>query len=197
MPSSSAVSGITLDVVPAVIRPTVSTAGSNTLNRLVTIVCSAPTIAAAAGTGSIAWNGIAPCPPRPVTVTVHASALAMIGPGLQVTTPDVAVAVMCSASARSTGRPPASSTPSSIMCRAPWWPSSPGWNMKITRPDSASRRECSSRAAEASIAVCVSCPQACIVPRLLGREREPAVLGHRQRVHVPAQQHARPRLRRR
>ncbi len=49
-----AVSGITLDVVPAVIRPTVSTAGSNTPNRRVTIVCSAPTIAAAAGTGSTA-----------------------------------------------------------------------------------------------------------------------------------------------
>ena len=105
VPSSSAVSGMMLDVVPAVIRPTVSTAGSNTLNRRVTIVCSAPTIAAAAGTGSIARSGIAPWPPLPVTVTVYASALAIIGPGLHITTPDCAVDVMCSANACSTGRP--------------------------------------------------------------------------------------------
>ena len=43
---------------------------------------------------------------------------------------------------RGVGRPAgrcASSSPSSIMYRAPWKPSSPGWNMNSTRPASSSR----------------------------------------------------------
>ena len=77
-------------------------------------------MAAAAGTGSIASCGMAPWPPLPVTRTVKVSALAMIGPGRVHTTPVRSLDVMCSASALSTGRPPASSTPSWIMNRAPW-----------------------------------------------------------------------------
>ena len=50
------------------------------------------------------------------------------------------------------------------MYRAPWNPSSPGWNMNSTRPASRSRRWASTRAAEASIATWVSCPQACMIP---------------------------------
>ena len=50
------------------------------------------------------------------------------------------------------------------MCRAPAWPSSPGWNMKITVPGRSACRAQSSRAAPASMAVCRSCPQACITP---------------------------------
>jgi len=42
------------------------------------------------------------------------------------------------------------------MYRAPWKPSSPGWNMKSTRPAKSFRRAASTRAAEASIATCVS-----------------------------------------
>ena len=43
----------------------------------------------------------------------------------------------------------------------------------------------------ASIATCVSCPQACIAPVDLRGERQPGVLLQRQRVHVGAQQHRR------
>jgi pyridoxal biosynthesis lyase PdxS len=63
VPSSSAVSGMMLELVPAEIRVTVSTAGSKTLNVRVIMVCSAPTIAAAAGTGSTALHGALACPP--------------------------------------------------------------------------------------------------------------------------------------
>ena len=52
------------------------------------------------------------------------------------------------------------------MCRAPAWPSSPGWNMKITVPGSSACRADSSRAAPASMAVCRSWPQACITPSM-------------------------------
>ena len=81
VPSSVAVSGMTLVVVPALMCATVSTAGSNALTRRVTIVCSAPTIAAAAGTGSSASCGAEACPPRPVTVTWRSSDDAMIESG--------------------------------------------------------------------------------------------------------------------
>src|SRR5436190_16428485 len=57
-----------------------------------------------------------------------------------------------------------SSRPSSIISLAPNHPSSPGWNMNRTVPASESRFAHSRRAADASIAVCVSWPQACIVP---------------------------------
>ena len=50
------------------------------------------------------------------------------------------------------------------MYRAPAKPSSPGWNMKITVPGSSACRALSSFAAPASMAVCRSWPQACIVP---------------------------------
>src|SRR5699024_11918651 len=59
---------------PAVIRTTVTTAGSEMATRRVTIVWSAPTIAAAAGTGSRAVCGIEPCPLCPVSRTVKLSA---------------------------------------------------------------------------------------------------------------------------
>ena len=52
-----AVSGITLSVVPAEIRPTVTTDGSNTSIVRVTIVCSAWTISQATGIGSSARYG--------------------------------------------------------------------------------------------------------------------------------------------
>ena len=57
MPSISAVSGITLFVVPAVIRPTVITDGSNTSTVRVIIVCRAWTISQATGIGSVARCG--------------------------------------------------------------------------------------------------------------------------------------------
>ena len=71
------------------------------------------------------------------------------------------------ANARATGPAPcgpSSSRPSSSMNRAPWYPSSPGWNISRTRPASASRRSTSRRAAPRSMATWVSWPQPCIAP---------------------------------
>ncbi len=67
VPSISAVSGITLFVVPAVIRPTVTTDGSNTSIERVIINCSACTISHATGIGSIVRCGSLAWPPLPVT----------------------------------------------------------------------------------------------------------------------------------
>src|SRR5205807_6389757 len=94
---------MTLVVVPAVILPTVSTAGSATQTRRVIMVCSAPTMAAAAGTGSSASCGMPPWPPLPITRTENESDEAIIGPGRQVTTPDVLLDVICRANALVTG----------------------------------------------------------------------------------------------
>ena len=64
--------------------------------------------------------------------------------------------------------------------------------MNRTVPGSSARRSCSSRAAPTSIAVCASCPHACMRAVDLARELEAGVFGHRQRVHVAAEQHHRP-----
>ncbi|GHE78139.1 hypothetical protein GCM10017786_04690 [Amycolatopsis deserti] len=66
---------------PAWTTPTVSTTGSNTSKRRVTIVCRAVIISAATGTGSRARCGAEPCPPRPCTVTANDAEAASIGPG--------------------------------------------------------------------------------------------------------------------
>ena len=87
-----------------------------------------------------------------------------------------------------------SSRPSSSMNRAPWWPSSPGWNMKSTRPAISSRRSLNSCAAPtASPCACRGRRRACTLD--VRGEVEPGVLRHRQGVHVAAQQHRRARLR--
>ena len=57
VPSISAVSGMMLLTVPAVILPTVTTAGSKTSMRRVIIVCSDCTISHAIGIGSSARYG--------------------------------------------------------------------------------------------------------------------------------------------
>ena len=66
--------------VPAVILPTVTTAGSNTSMRRVIIVCSDCTISHAIGIGSSARYGSLAWPPRPLTVMNSVSAAAMIDP---------------------------------------------------------------------------------------------------------------------
>ena len=91
--------------------------------------------------------------------------------------------VMCSANAASTGdgvpseSAGTSSRPSSSMNRAPWWPSSPGWNMNNTRPARSSRRALRSRAALDSIAVWVSCPHACMQPSTCDANSRPVSSG--------------------
>ena len=88
VPAISAVSGITLSVVPAAILAMVTTAGSKTLTSRVTIVWMACTIAHATGIGSSAAAGLDACPPRPVTVMCSVSAAAIAGPRRTATTPD-------------------------------------------------------------------------------------------------------------
>src|ERR1700759_2385760 len=72
---------MTLSVVPAWKLLIVTTTGSNTSNRRVTMVCSAVTISHAAVIGSAARWGWEAWPPRPRTVTRRMSAAASIGPG--------------------------------------------------------------------------------------------------------------------
>src|SRR5262245_56902817 len=96
---------MTLWVDPARTRATVTTAGSNTSTRRVTIVWKAPTMAHATGTGSLAWWGIDACPPRPRTVTVNSSADASSGPPRVATTPDGIDGDWWMAKARVTSRP--------------------------------------------------------------------------------------------
>jgi len=165
--STYASSGITLRFVPARSTPTVTTIGSKIENSRVTVVCSAVTSSAAAGTGSFAPCGAEPWPPLPRKVTAKLSEAASIVPGLVANRPYGSRAEKtCMPYAASTRRPAASNTPSSTMIRPPPKPSSPGWNMNTTSPGSSSRRACSRRAAPTSIAVCRSWPQACIAPSI-------------------------------
>ena len=91
-----------------------------------------------------------------MTVTEISSVEASIGPARQPANPMGRLGVMCRANARSTP----SSTPSSIIIGAPPAPSSPGWNINLTRPANRSRISDRSRAAPTSIAVWASWPQA-------------------------------------
>ena len=75
-------------VVPAVIWPTVTTAGSKMSTRRVTINCSACTISQAIGIGSIVRNGSLACPPAPLTTISNVSAGAIAGPPLVGDHPD-------------------------------------------------------------------------------------------------------------
>ena len=63
VPTISTVSGMTLFVVPARIFVIVITTGSKVLMRRVTSTCSACTISAATGIGSLARYGVDACPP--------------------------------------------------------------------------------------------------------------------------------------
>ena len=170
VPSISAVSGMMLLVVPAVIRPTVTTAGSNAGTRRVTRLWIAVTSSQATGIGSTASWGMDACPPRPVIRTTNRSAPAISGPARLANTPVSMLGVICRAKAASGN---GSSSPSSSMKRAPCQPSSPGWNMNITVPARLSRWAASARAAPTSIATCVSCPQACMAPCVFEAKSSP------------------------
>src|SRR6202041_416446 len=88
VPSQVTVSGMTLKAVPALIRVTVNTAGSNAGRPRVTMACRAVTISQATGTGSVASWGIEACPPRPVTVMQNSSQDAIMVPARQDTRPE-------------------------------------------------------------------------------------------------------------
>ena len=171
VPSRVAVSGITLSVVPLSILPTVMTADSCGGVLRLTRVCSASTISAAIGTGSMVSCGMAPWPPLPVILISNSSAEASSGPVRLANTPAGMLGEMCSANAASgLGL---SSRPSASMYFAPCQPSSPGWNMKTTVPFSLSRWAHRARAAPASMATWVSWPQACIAPSTCEQNSSP------------------------
>src|SRR3546814_5865445 len=56
--------------------------GVEDVDRRVTRVWKAPTMAQATGTGSLAWCGMAAWPPRPTTSMTNSSAEAIRGPAL-------------------------------------------------------------------------------------------------------------------
>ena len=103
VPSQVTDSGMTLNAVPASIRVTVTTAGSNAGSTRVTIACRAVTISQATGTGSVASWGIEAWPPRPMTVIWNSSQDAIMVPARQATRPDGMTGVTWMAKARSTG----------------------------------------------------------------------------------------------
>ena len=127
----------------------------------------------------------------------------MIEPARLLNQPAGSADVMCRANAPVTGdfvpsaRSGTSSRPSSSMNRAPWWPSSPGWNMNSTRPAMSARAsgEQLGRAGEhRRVGVVPAGVHRPVRPR---GEVETGVLVQRQRVHVAAQQHGRARACRR
>ena len=103
VPRISAVSGITFDVVPALMWATVTTAGSNTSMRRVIIVWMACTISQATGMGSSAWCGADAWPPRPRTTMRSTSDDAMSVPPRRLIVPEGNIDEMCSAKAPVTG----------------------------------------------------------------------------------------------
>ncbi len=149
-----------LVLVPALIRPTVTTAVRVGSTRRETIVCSRITREAAMTTGSMAWCGAEACPPRPCSVIRKSSQLAMIGPAATWTEP-LGPGRTCWDRATS-GRGSRSTRPSSTIASAPLYCSSAGWKTASTVPDHAPRPSRSRRSAASSVATCVSCPQACM-----------------------------------
>ena len=163
VPWISATSGMTLKVVPAEMRPTVITPGSKASSVRVQKTWRACTISQAMGMGSRALWGADACPPLPWTVTRNWSAEAICAPPSAMS-PAGSTEKTWMAKAPVTGRSGATSRrPSSSMYWAPWWPSSPGWNMNRTLPARSACRDESSFAAVTSIVVCRSWPHACMV----------------------------------
>ena len=103
VPRISAVSGMTFDVVPALMWAMVTTAGSKTSMRRVIIVWIACTISHATGIGSRAWCGADAWPPWPCTTMRRTSDDAMSVPPRRLIVPDGNSDEMCSAKAPVTG----------------------------------------------------------------------------------------------
>ena len=148
---------------------------------------SAVTISQATGTGSSASCGIEAWPPLPSTRSRACRPPPSSGPARLASSP-------CGSVGHDVQREGGvgqriASSPSSSMKRAPWKPFLARLEHEAHLAGELARRAQSIRAAPASIAVWVSWPQACIVPGDRRGEGEPGLLGHRQRVHVAAQQH--------
>src|SRR5579885_1505467 len=142
--------------------PTVTTDGLNgEISRLIRD-CRATRICPAARMGSTERLGIAPCPPRPRTRMVKASALANVAPARTPTCPTGRLLMRCRAITASTSG--FLRAPSSIMGCAPPIRSSAGWKRNFTLPCSASRCCARMSATVRPMATWPSWPQACILP---------------------------------
>ena len=169
---NSASPGITLGASPARKAPTVTMpiCSGGTLRD--TMVCSAITMLEAATTGSTEVCGIAPWLPLPRTLMMAVSELAIAKPGTATNLPSGLPGMLCMPNMASQGK--RSRKPSSSMRFAPPWPSSAGWNTRCKCP-SKLRVAARCRAAESSMAVWPSWPQACILPNTLLAQGLPLV----------------------
>ncbi|MCY1215589.1 hypothetical protein D9M72_274390 [compost metagenome] len=150
-----------LETVPAWNAPTVITAVCSGSTLRATMVCNAITIEAPATTGSAALCGNAAWPPMPASVMVTLSADACAAPWRSSNRPGAVPGTLCMAKTASHGY--LSNKPASIIRLAPPSPSSAGWKIRFRVPlNSPCRARC--LAAQSSMAVCPSCPQACITP---------------------------------
>jgi hypothetical protein len=125
-------SGITLLLVPACTLPTVRTAVSPGVTSRETTVCSRTMIMAASTTGSMQSWGRAPWPPRPYTVTLMLSSVAMKSPDRVPAVPAIPGS-RCWVRATSGIGMRLNSPPPTM----PWAPSpvsSAGWNSAIRVP---------------------------------------------------------------
>ena len=164
-PTSSTVSGMMLSAVPPWIEVTESTACSFASHSRLTSVCSAVMICAAMAIGSTPCVGVPLWQPQPCTVIAKRTFAAIAQPGFTATVPTASgptsVPTCCPNTAPTCG---VSSTPSCTSRSATPLSSSPAWKINRTGPGSRPARRESSFAAPRSIAVCASCPQACMFP---------------------------------
>ena len=161
VPSMTQVSGTTLVASPVwIIVTEITPVSMGRLLRLM-MVWKACTIWQAAGTGSTPRCGIAACEPLPRSVILNSLLEAKHGPARTAKCPWGRPGQLWKPKMASTGK--RSNRPSLIISRAPPPPSSAGWKTSTTLP---SKCRCWARwcAAASKVAVCPSCPQACILP---------------------------------
>jgi hypothetical protein len=111
--------------------------------------------------GSAVRCGMAPCPPVPLMWMLTSSEEAMAGPSMKTRWPWGTPGMLCMAYTASQGK--RSNRPSWIIIWAPPGCSSAGWKIRFSVPlKQLCKAKCS--AAASSMAVCPSCPQACMTP---------------------------------
>src|SRR5262245_44278069 len=125
------------------------------------MLCSAVAMCAATSTESMPDSGRAPCAPRPATSRSKNAPPAIIGPERTAKRPSAMPGRLCMPKSAWPGK--RRNRPSSTIALAPPMPSSAGWKMKCTVP-SKFRLRARCCAAPSSIAVCPSCPHACMTP---------------------------------
>ena len=133
-------------------------------------VCSAVITCAAQTMASWLRSGYAPWPEVPWITSVTESVEALSVPARVSTVPTGRYGCTCRPYTRST---PAIA-PAATIGSAPPSVSSAGWNSRRTVPGRRSRMDASARAAPSSMAVCASCPQACIMPSCAERKGQPS-----------------------